>query len=422
MILQVENHKITKCSRMNHSPHWKVYAFSPGLWYNDGTYILGKEVIFMQFFAPTRVYVEKDCMNHHKEELLSFGKRAFIVTGKHSSKANGSLQHALSILEEASVPYMIYNDIEENPSVETVVKASRQGIEFQADFVIGIGGGSPLDAAKAIALLIANPQEDGSCLYESKSLSALPVIAVPTTCGTGSEVTPNAVLTRHDYKTKKSISHNIYPKIALVDAQYLTSASGRLLIHTAVDALAHCVESRLHANANIYNHMFSEYGLSLWKTIVPALTKIADHPDSAPAELLSNEDFETLMLASTVAGMAIAQTTTSLPHALSYEITYNHGIPHGKACGIFLAAYMDEYACHKPEDVIRVLSLLGFDSTESFGNYIRQILGEITITTEERNQYADNIMANASKLSTYPFPIDRDAIVHIIKHSLMITA
>lgn len=383
--------------------------------------VVGKEGIFMEFFAPTRVYVEKDCMRRHKEELLSFGRRAFVVTGKHSSKANGSLDQALSILEEASVPYMVYNDIEENPSVETVVKASRQGIDFQADFVIGIGGGSPLDAAKAIALLIANPQEDGSCLYEPGALSALPVIAIPTTCGTGSEVTPNAVLTRHDQKTKKSISHNIYPKIALVDGQYLAFASGRLLIHTAVDALAHCVESRLHANANTYNYMFSEYGLSLWKTVVPALAKIADHPDVSPAQLLSPEDFETLMLASTVAGMAIAQTTTSLPHALSYEITYHHGIPHGKACGIFLAAYMDAYACHKPEDVVRILALLGFDSTESFGSFIRRILGDVSITAEERNRYADNIMANSSKLATYPFPIDRDAIVHILQHSLTVT-
>ena len=68
----------------------------------------------MQFFAPTRVYLEKDCVANHKNELLSYGSRAFIITGKHSSKANGSLDDVLSILDEASVPYLIYNDIEEN--------------------------------------------------------------------------------------------------------------------------------------------------------------------------------------------------------------------------------------------------------------------------------------------------------------------
>lgn len=375
----------------------------------------------MQFFAPTHVYLEKNCVDNHKQELLSYGKRAFIITGKHSSAVNGSLADVLAVLDEASVPYLIYNDIEENPSVETVAKAAAEGKEFQADFVIGIGGGSPLDAAKAIALLIANPQEDAGCLYEPKDLKALPVIAIPTTCGTGSEVTPNAVLTRHAFKTKKSISYNIYPELALVDGKYLASAKGRLLIHTAVDALAHCVESRLHAKANVYNHMFSEYGLSLWGKLAPVLEQIAAGPDAVPSSL-SDEDLESFMLASTVAGMAIAQTTTSLPHAISYEITYNHGVPHGKACGIFLAAYMDEYARNNPEDVNRVLSLLGFDSTEIFGEYLRRLLGSVAITEEESNLYADNIMANASKLSTYPFPIDREAILRILTCSLDVTA
>ncbi len=85
----------------------------------------------MQFFAPTRVYLEKDCVANHKNELLSYGSRAFIITGKHSSKANGSLDDVLSILDEASVPYLIYNDIEENPSVETVTKAAGIGKTFR---------------------------------------------------------------------------------------------------------------------------------------------------------------------------------------------------------------------------------------------------------------------------------------------------
>lgn len=386
----------------------------------------------MQFFAPTRVYLEKDCVANHKNELLSYGSRAFIITGKHSSKANGSLDDVLSILDEASVPYLIYNDIEENPSVETVTKAVGIGKDFQADFVIGIGGGSPLDAAKAIALLMANPQEDAGCLYESKELTALPVVAIPTTCGTGSEVTPNAVLTRHAFKTKKSISHNIYPKLALVDGKYLSSASSNLIIHTAVDALAHCVESHLHTKANVYNHMFSEYGLSLWGKLVPVLEQISAGPDAVPsslsekdrtpADLLSDADRETFMLASTVAGMAIAQTSTSLPHAISYEITYNQGVPHGMACGIFLAAYMDEYTRNNAEDVNRVLSLLGFPSTDDLGAFLRKILGTVTITEAECALYADKVMANASKLSTYPFAIDRDGIVRIIRRSLTITA
>lgn len=363
----------------------------------------------MRFFVPTNVYIEKNCVENHKKELLALGTRAFIVTGRHSAKANGSLDDVLSVLDESRVPYHIFSEIEENPSVETVAKAADIGKDFQADFVIGIGGGSPLDAAKAIALLIANPEETADCLYISKKLNALPIAAIPTTCGTGSEVTPNAVLTRHAFKTKKSISYHLYPDLALVDGRYLAHASRNLLVNTAVDALAHCVESRLSKKSNIYNHMFSEYGLKLWSGILPYLKKDVGLNDKA---------YETLMLTSTVAGMAIAQTGTSLPHALSYEITYNHGVPHGKACGFFLAAYMEEYAKNKPEDVNQILSLLGFSSLDNFRNCLNQLLGTITISEQERNTYADNVMDNPSKLSTYPFEIDRNAIVEILKKSL----
>ena len=101
----------------------------------------------MRFFAPTNVHIEKNCVRNHKKELLALGTRALIVTGRHSSKINGSLDDVLTVLEESSVPFRIFSEIEENPSVETVAQAAEIGKEFQADFVIGIGGGSPLDAA-----------------------------------------------------------------------------------------------------------------------------------------------------------------------------------------------------------------------------------------------------------------------------------
>ncbi len=367
----------------------------------------------MRFFAPSDVYLEKNSVQNHKDKLLALGTRAFIVTGRHSSAVNGSLADVVSVLEEASVPYHIFHEVEENPSVETVAKAAQIGKEFQADFVIGIGGGSPLDAAKAIALLMANPKETSACLYIAKDLDALPVAAIPTTCGTGSEVTPNAVLTQHDKQTKKSISYKIYPKLALVDGKYLSAASHSLLVNTSIDALAHCIESRLHATANLYNHMFSEYGLKLWREILPILSQSQETPEESV--------LEKMMLASTAAGMAIAQTGTSLPHALSYEITYHYGVPHGKACGVFLAAYMNEYARHQPEDVRQILSLLGFASLDAFRDFLQQLLGTVSIARSDLDTYCTHMMENASKLSTYPFALDEKIIREIMIASLNIS-
>lgn len=227
----------------------------------------------MRFFDPTNTYAERNCIQNHKKDLLALGTRAFVITGHGSSKKNGSLDDVIAVLEEASVPYKVFNEIEENPSVETVVKAAEIGKEFKADFVIGIGGGSPLDASKAIALLIANPEESGDCFYVEKDLKALPIAAVPTTCGTGSEITPAAVLTRHDTQTKKSISYKLFPDLALVDGKYFNFPQVKIFLINTCDqnALALQVESRVNIQTNIYNQMFSNYALKLWGEIIPFL-------------------------------------------------------------------------------------------------------------------------------------------------------
>ena len=128
-------------------------------------------------------------------------------------------------------------------------------------FVIGAGGGSPMDAAKAIALMVQNRDTSEDILYKPIKLKALPVVEVPTTCGTGSEVTPYAILTRDDIKTKQSISHKIYPVLACIDAKYLESAPAGLIINTAIDALGHLVESYFNTNATEYSRMASLYGM-----------------------------------------------------------------------------------------------------------------------------------------------------------------
>ena len=144
----------------------------------------------MRFYMPTMVYQETDAVKKHAKELAALGKKAFLITGKHSSKVNGSLADVEEALKQERRSFVLFDRVEENPSVETVAEAAELGKQEGVDFVIGIGGGSPMDAAKAIALLIANPKETAKCLYEPKELKALPLAEVPTTAGTGSETTP----------------------------------------------------------------------------------------------------------------------------------------------------------------------------------------------------------------------------------------
>ena len=152
----------------------------------------------MNFYMPTKVYHEREAVENHRGEMALLGKRALIVTGRHSSRENGALQDVTEALEQTNTAYLLYDKVGENPTVESVMEAALLGRREGADFVIGVGGGSPMDAAKAIALMIQNRDSSEEVLYQAVSLRALPVVAVPTTCGTGSEVTPYAILTRHD--------------------------------------------------------------------------------------------------------------------------------------------------------------------------------------------------------------------------------
>ncbi|MDY6284929.1 MAG: iron-containing alcohol dehydrogenase family protein [Fibrobacter sp.] len=365
----------------------------------------------MRFYIPTDVYVEKNCVKNHEKAILACGKKALIVTGKHSAKNNGSLDEVLEILKNGNVPYGIFDEVEENPSVETVARAAQMGKAFAADFIIGIGGGSPIDAAKAIALLIANPKETEEILYTPKKLDALSLVAIPTTCGTGTEATPASVLTNRKGGFKKSIAHKIFPKLSLVDGKYLAFASKELIVNTAVDALAHLVESYLNSQSNVYNRMFPEYGLKCWEQNKEAL--LSNSP-------INENLYENLMLASTLAGMSIAHTSTAVPHGMSYDLTYNFNVPHGKAVGYFLAAYME--VCEKavPKDVRTILDLLKLKDVVAFAEMVKALIGTYELPRATVEKFATRMCGNSSKLKLSPCELSKENVWEIYEKSLIL--
>jgi len=352
----------------------------------------------MQLYMPTKVYSEENCVAAHGKELAALGKKALIVTGRKSAKRTGALQDVTAALEAKGTEYVIFDKVEENPSIETVMQARDMAVQSGADFCIGIGGGSPMDAAKAIALMAANPQEGEEVLYDPKQLTYLPVACIPTTCGTGSEVTPYAILTRHALRTKKSISYRIYPEIALLDAKYLLTMPRTALVNTCVDALAHLVESYLNTNANELNRMYGREGLRVWARFKDRLAQNSVEP----------EDYWDMLHASMIAGMAITHTGTSLPHGLSYAVTYEQGIPHGRAVGMFLGGFVENYA--GKEDAAEVVRLLGFADTAAFRSYVTNLLGVVKVPEMLLQSSAAMLMADPGKLKNYPYPITAEEL------------
>lgn len=356
----------------------------------------------MKFYMPVTVYEEKNCIWNHRKELASFGERALIITGHSSTKNNGSLLDVQKALAAEDRAYILFDEVEENPSVETVMRARDLGLSEHVDFVIGIGGGSPLDAAKAIGVMLYYKEEGAAFLYEQpEKRESLPVVEIPTTCGTGSEVTAVSVLTRHEKRTKASIAHRVFPNLALIDVRYLLSAPHSLICNTAIDALGHLVESYLNNNATDYSRMLVREGLIIW-----SLSKDVLLGEREPEE----EDLHHLMMASTLGGMAIAHTGTAIPHALSYALTYELGIPHGKAVGYFLPGYIHEAAKAEKE---ALLALTGFSSVKEFADFYLAVCGREEIDKTVLARTVEETAANLSKLALCPYPLDKAALERI---------
>lgn len=215
-----------------------------------------------RYFMPVDTYFGRDCIAEHKEVLKKLGKKAMIVTGRTSAKKNGSQKDVTDALEALDMQWVLFDEIGENPDVETVVRAAELAKKEAVDFVIGIGGGSPMDASKAIAVLTANPEADAEILFTDPSAKALPVVEIPTTAGTGSEVTQYAILTLHEKRTKSGIMQPVFAAVSFLDPKYMDTLSAKVTNNTAVDAMSHLVESYLSANANTVSEKIVAMGLS----------------------------------------------------------------------------------------------------------------------------------------------------------------
>ncbi len=373
--------------------------------YNVVTYRdKNREVRNMQYYMPVQVYEEAEAVKNHAAVFRAAGKKAMIVTGRHSAKANGSYDDVCAVLKEAGIDHVLFDQVEENPSIETVMKARDIAVSEHVDF--GIGGGSPLDASKAIALMAFHKEENADYLYNNKDTCRLPLIVIPTTCGTGSEVTGVSVLTIHAKKTKSSIPHKLFADVALIDGKYLASAPAKVILNTAVDALGHLWESYCNADANDYSRMYVDAGLKVWRRNKEALLAAAKDPELFKS--FTAEQFGDLMRASEFAGMAIAQDGTSLPHALSYPVTYELHMAHGPAIGYFLAGYLAEA---DEADRNYMLNTAGFESLDEWKQYYAAVCTAEKLPEDLLQLTMDTVAAMPAKLKKAPFPVD-EAVLH----------
>ena len=222
------------------------------------------------------------------------GKRCLIISGKNLYKHSSVFADLQKGLRNCGVDYKTFFEVENNPSYETVKRAVSAVRDFGADFIVGVGGGSSMDAAKATALLCANPQVTETDIFNASAFvnKPLPLLVIGTTAGTGSEVTSASVLTFNtpDGIVKKTVkSAESYATCALCDSTYTETLSERTTMATALDAICHAVEAYYSKKVGSFGRMYSRKAISV---IVPALKKFTEHGSSkAVREELYNRLF-----------------------------------------------------------------------------------------------------------------------------------
>lgn len=362
---------------------------------------------FINYYMPTKILLDEDVVLKNSNLFCTYGEKALIVTGKTSSIINGSLKDVTTALKKEGIAYDIFNNVEENPSLETVEAISKLGKLQKSNFIIGIGGGSPIDAAKAAGVLLNNPNATICDLFESPHLKSIPVVAVPTTAGTGTETTPYSIVTDNKLQTKHGICQRIFPEYALLDVKYLMFLPEKITINTSIDALSHLIEGYLSTNASILSDALAEKGLKLFGECL---------------NMIKEKDFthtirKKLMVASTLAGMVIAQAGTSLPHGMGYALTYFHNIPHGKANGVLLKSYLE--FCTNKSKVKKILYLLTLENLDELGYFLNSMFDDINnVRYEDICSYSDKMTLNNDKLKNHPSPVGRKDILNIYKNSL----
>lgn len=350
--------------------------------------------------VPTEVIYGEHCIKNNADKLLSLGEHALIVTGK-SSAVNGSLRDVLSVLEEGGKGYTVFDRVTPNPTIACVREAVALLKEVGADFIVAIGGGSPMDAAKAIATFAVQDRKDEEVFSGGYENKALPMAHVPTTAGTGSEVTPYAILTNDFQKTKTSItSEAMFPKVAFLDARYMFCLGRNTTVNTAIDALSHAVEGMFTKKSSPETD----------KIALQAIEMIFSEFDNLKNYTLSERDREKLLVASMLAGVVIAHTGTTVVHAMGYPLTYFHDIDHGRANGLLLGEMLllcAERQSEKTDEILRAASL--FD-VHDFSLALSALLGEKEdISREELEEYAVEV-AKSKKLPNITYTPDYEDI------------
>ncbi len=379
------------------------------------------------FCVPTKLIYGRGKLNDVGAYSLSLGLRKVVIitTAGGSMRRYGYIDRLVSSLESKGIASVVLDKVFTNPTTDLVDELVAVVKEEQPDGLIAIGGGSAIDAAKAVAMVsYSGGSARDYILGIRKGSGALPLIAIPTTHGTGTEVNKFAVLTEPELKAKLAIvSEYVYPRISIVDPELTLSLPSTISSATVFDAFSHALEALFAVRSNAISRLFA----------LEALRNIASEFDKLP-EGYSNIDVRTKLLwASTCAGYAIDQSRTGLLHAIEHSISaFYPNVHHGVGLALIASAWA-RYTAPAVQDRVReVLDIFKWkvsdDLTRSFVeliDYVKMKLGlnkrlsDFKISKDDIKMLAEYTVKFMSVLiKNAPRSADRQAIEEILMNSL----
>lgn len=354
-------------------------------------------------------------------------KKALVVTDKGLMKF-GVAKMVLDVLDEAAIPYEIYDEVKPNPTVTNVKMGVEACKKAEADFIIAIGGGSSMDTAKGIGIICNNPEFSDVISLEGVAdtkKKTVPIIALPTTAGTAAETTINYVIIDEEKQKKMvCVDPNDIPAVAIIDAELMYSLPKSLTASTGMDAMTHAIEGLITKGAWELSDMFEIKAIEMIHKYLPIAVNEPTNPVGRDG----------MAVAQYVAGMAFSNVGLGVDHGMAHPLSALHDIPHGVACAMLLPTVMKfnaPAALPKYVDIAKALGVYKDGMTQQeaadaacaeIDNLSRLVgipthLSELGITEKDIDALADQAIVDVCTPGN-PREVTRDDIVALYKQIL----
>jgi 1,3-propanediol dehydrogenase/alcohol dehydrogenase len=302
------------------------------------------------FQSPVKVIYGIDSISAVGKEAVSYGKKVMIVTGRNSSKKTGGLQKVIQSLKENNLEVLVFDEVESDPSVKTVRKGTEKAKAEGVDFIVALGGGSSIDAAKGISAMYTNPGDITDYEKNSFKKSGLHIIAIPTTAGTGSEISKFAVITDTERKVKMLIGGEaIIPKVAILDPRLTIMMPKHVTAATGMDALTHAIEAYI---SKVSQPMTDIYAIK-------AIELISENLPKAVLDGENIEARENMLIGQMYAGYAFSNASVALVHAMARPLGAYFDVAHGLANALLLPKVMEFNRPACKERLVKVAVAMG---------------------------------------------------------------